>query len=263
MYVEVFKPKGGENLKIYTKNSKTWKTCVAAMANVVDEVGLKLTPEGVKAKAMDASHVSLVDLDLPANAFDEYDVKTATVLGVNLAELGRVMSRAKPDDELTIELDEQTNRLALAFKGASSRKFELPLIDIAETELPEPKLQFTASATISAGQLQDALKDAELAGETVRLGLGTEGFAVTTEGDARSAEFALEKGSEGMVAHDVKQPAKAMYARANLSNIVKAAAPADTVTIQLGNNLPVQLDYPVADGKGRLRFLLAPRIETE
>ena len=48
-----------------------------------------------------------------------------------------------------------------------------------------------------------------------------------------------------------------------LSDITKSASSNDLIKINLGTNLPIQLDFPIAGGEGRLRFLLAPRIEGE
>ena len=250
-------------VKICMKNAKTWKMCVGAMANLVGEIVLKLTPEGVRARAMDPSHVALVDFELLAAAFDGYEVNQPTSIGINLLEMNKVMARAKPDDEMTIELDEQKNRLTLTFKGASARKFDMSLIDISETELPEPKLQFVASTGVLAGIIQDGLKDAELVSGTVKLGLDNDGFTMSAEGDRGTTELVLGKDNKALTGYNAKQPAKSMYDTSQLGNIMKAAAGADIVIINMGTNLPVQVDCPVADGKGRLRFLLAPRIEAE
>jgi proliferating cell nuclear antigen len=137
------------------------------------------------------------------------------------------------------------------------------LIDISEAELPEPKLQFTATAELSAGVIQDGLKDAEIVGDNVKFELTEDGFFMHTESDTGATELKLRKGDPGLLKLTVKQPARAMFNIKYLIDMTKAASPTDVITINLGTNLPIQLDFPVAEGKGRLRFLLAPRIEAE
>jgi len=250
-------------VKLRMADSKGWKTCVSAMASLIEEATFKLTPEGVKMKAMDPSHVALVDFELPAEAFAEYGVKQTVSIGADLAEMNKIMARAKAEDEFTMELDEEKNRLVLTFKGTSTRKFSLPLIDISEAELPEPKLQFTATADIAAGVIQDGLRDAEIVGDNVRCELKEEGFSMLTESDTGATELKLQKGDAGLLKLSVKQPARAMFNIKYLIDMTKAVSSADAITINLGTNLPIQLDFPIAKGKGRLRFLLAPRIEAE
>lgn len=244
-------------------DSKVWKTCVGTMVNLIEEAAFKFTPEGIKMKAMDPSHVALVDFELPAAAFVEYNVKQPVVLGINLTEMNKLVSRAKPDDELILELDEERNRLDLTFRGASTRRLSLPLIDVGETELPEPKLQFTATAEVLAGVLQDGLKDAEIVGDNVRFELSDNGFFISAESDKGTAELKLGKGDKALVKLNVKQPARAMFNIKYLSDMTKSTGSTDTMVINLGTDLPIQIDFLVAEGKGRLRLLLAPRIEAE
>ena len=244
-------------------DSKTWKTCIGAMVSLIEQAAFKFTQEGVRVKAMDPSHVALVDFELPAPAFEEYKVKQPKVLGISLTEMNKIMARAKAEDELTIELDEEKNRLSLTFKGASTRRFSLPLMDISEAELPEPKLQFTATADLAAGVIQDGLKDAEIVSDHVKFELNEDGFSIFAESDRGTTELKVRKGDEALPKLNVKQASGAMYNIKYLSDMTKAASPSETITINLGTDLPIQLDFQIAGGKGKLRFLLAPRIEAE
>jgi len=244
-------------------NPKVWKSCVGAMVNIIEEAAFKFTPEGVKMRAMDPSHVALVDFDLPASAFSEYEVKDQVTIGVNLLEMDRVLSRAKPDDELVIELDEKQNRLNFTFKGASTRRLNLSLINVKEADLREPKIQFTATVGLLAGILQDGLKDAEMVADKVRFEAKAGEFSMVAEGDKGTSELRVGEKDKGMVKLEVGRPAGATFSSKYLSDMVKGASSGDTVSIGLGTDLPVQLDFPVAGDKGRLRFLLAPRIEAE
>lgn len=240
-----------------------WKTCIGMMVNLVEEAAFKFSEQGVRTRAMDPSRVALVDLEIPAEAFSEYQLKEPTVLGINLLEMDKVLSRGKSDDELTMELDRDGGRLNLIFRGASTRKLSLPIIDVQEAELQEPKIPFTAVVEVMAGVLQDGLKDAELVGETVRLEADGEEFSMSSEGDRGKTELKLRKGDQGLLKITAKQRTKATYGINYLSNMLKSAESGKGVTLSFGTDLPIQLDYPIAEGKGRLRFLLAPRIEAE
>ena len=243
-------------------NSRAWKTCIGAMVALIEEAAFKFSPEGVRMRAMDPSHVALIDFEMPARAFDEYEVKQPVVLGVALAELNRMLARARPDDEFTMELEEERNRLALTFKGKSTRKLSLPLVDVSEGELPEPKLEFTATAKLAAEAVQDGLRDAEIVGDTVRFELDESTFKMLAESDRGSTELRLRKGDPALAKLDIKEPARATFNVKYLGDMMKAAKPDDLVTINLGADLPINLDFPVEE-HGRLSFLLAPRIESE
>jgi proliferating cell nuclear antigen len=232
------------------------------MVNLIEEAAFKFTPEGVRMKAMDPSHIALVDFELSPDAFKEYSVKAPTILGINLVEMDRVLSRARPGDEFGMELDEKQNRLMLTFKGKSTRKLSLPLISIDEREFPEPKIPFTAELSVNVGVIQDGLKDAELVTDNVQFRAEEEGFQMKAEGDKGSSELRLSKDDKEVLTKlKVDQPARAMFNIKYLRDMMEGASSSDSVTVRLGTDLPVQLDFDVS--KGRLRFLLAPRIEAE
>ncbi len=45
--------------------------------------------------------------------------------------------------------------------------------------------------------------------------------------------------------------------------MIKAIGSAQTVTMYLGQDYPVKLEFDIAGGKGQVKYLLAPRIESE
>lgn len=250
-------------MKVKSESSELWKNCIGAISNLIDEAAFKFTPEGVRMEAMDPSHVALVDFNLPSKSFEKYDVKETQVLGVDLIEMDKVVSRAKKNDKFVVELDEEKNRLILKFEGTSTRKFSLPLIEVEGEETPQPELDFSTSAKIQAGIIQDGLKDASLVADNVRFRATEEKFIMGTESDTGSSQMELSKGSEGLKELEVQKSSKAMFNISYLDDIIKAVSSSDFIDIHLGPDLPIKLDMPIGDGKGQLKFLLAPRIEAE
>lgn len=247
-------------MKLVMESPKLWKTCVGAASALVNEAAFVVSPEGLKMKAMDSSHIALVDIDLPAGAFEGFDVKKPATIGVNLSEMNRIVSRAKSDDELTIEFDENTNRLTLTLSGPPERRFNTRVIDVRKEDLPEPKLELTAAAEVVASAIQDGIKDAELVGDLVSIEASKDGIRMRAESDKGASELILNAGDEVLPKLDVSEPARAGYHVKQLGDMVKACVPADVIKMGLGTDQPIQLDCSIASG--RLRFILAPRIES-
>jgi proliferating cell nuclear antigen len=44
---------------------------------------------------------------------------------------------------------------------------------------------------------------------------------------------------------------------------MKIVKPTDAISLSIGNDLPVKIDFEIAEGKGKVNYLLAPRIEPE
>ncbi len=254
---------GGYKLKIKMKTAEVWKNCISAISNLIDEVDFEFGKDGVEMRAMDPSHVALADFRLPAEVFEVYDVDKPEKLGVDLKEIDKIMSRAKKDNEFTLEYKESDGRMRLTFKGDSVRRFSLPLLELEGEDLPEPELNFTASAKVSAGAISEGLKDAALVSDNVRFRILEDRFIMEIESDTGSAEMELSEGNETLHELEVKEPSEAMYNIEYLDDMTKAASSNDIVEINHGTDLPIEMTFPIAEGKGRLKFLLAPRIETE
>lgn len=244
-------------------NSEIWKDCIGAISNLIEEADFEVDGKGIRMKAMDPSHVALVDFRLSSKAFSAYDVEDTVKLGLDLTEMDKVMSRAKKNDESAIGYIEEENRLKIEFKGTSTRRFSLPLLDLEDEDLPDPDLDFTASAKIAAGVINDGLKDAALVGDNVRFELLEGKFLMKIESDTGSAELELSEDDEALESIDVDNPSRAMYNIGYLEDMFKASSSNDIVEIKHGQDLPIQIIFEIAEGNGHLKFLLAPRVETE
>jgi proliferating cell nuclear antigen len=248
---------------------RVWKSCISAISTLIAEAAFRFTPEGVRLRAMDPTHISLVQLEFPAKMFEEYRVKEERIVGLSVSRLDEFLSRARGDEEIRFELDEEQNRLILTLKGVSTRKFGIPLIDVSEPEVPEPgKLELPAAFDVLAGALAEGLKDAQLVGDSVKFQLEPNGLTLSAKGEKGSSEVLIkeEKGEKKAIELKESPPAvKGTFAIEYLSNILKAADPEDWVRVRMGQDMPIRLELAVGEGKekGSLVFVLAPRLETE
>jgi len=238
---------------------KIWKTAVGAIVELIEEAAFRFTPKGVSLRAMDPSRIAMVDFELPAEAFDEYDVNDEVIIGVNLVEFDKALKRMKSGEELTLEVSEDRSKLLLTFKGASTRKLGLPLIDMEEEQVPEPKIAFTAEVRITAEVLEDGLRDAEMVSESVLMSAKKGEFVISAESDRGSTELRLKEGDLALTGLEVQQPTSARFSLEYLLKMIKGASSSDEIILRLGTDLPLEMEIKLE--KGKLRFFLAPRIE--
>lgn len=245
-------------MKFVMKDSRLWKTCVSAISSLIEDAAFVVSPAGLRLRAMDPSHIALINLELPPQAFEEFNVEKQTTIGIHIPEMIKVVSRAKSGEGLTIELDEKTNRLNLTFAGPPVRRLSMPTIDVRDADYPEPKLVFTATMEVPSGLIQDGIKDAELIGDNVEFEAAKEGLRMRAESDKGTSELVLDVGSAALTNFSANPAARAKYAIKYLNDIF-SNSPSGAVGIKLGTDLPISITYPVSSGK--LQFLLAPRIE--
>jgi proliferating cell nuclear antigen len=247
-------------MKLVLEKAADFQKSIEAIAVLIDEAEFVVDENGMALKATDPSQISMVDFILEKKAFKKFDTDGKLKIGLDLDYLRQIMSRAKADDQLTLELDEGNSRLNVSFKGASARKFNLPLIDISSADLPNPKIEFDADVKLLAGVLQDALKDASLVSSHVSLGVNGDNFVVKAESSKGNLDSVTEKDKKNLIELNVKGEAMSMFPLDYLQDMLKTAQSATPVELNMKNNAPIQVSYGI--GAARIKYFLAPRIES-
>ncbi len=249
--------------KLKVADAKLLRDMVSAIAILVDEATFKLDPEGIKLRAMDPSRVAMVDFEWPKTIFEEYTCTEPTKMCINISELLKLLKRAGKDEALELSLDEKTAKLQLMISGKYTRNFTMPTLEASEEEVPTPKITFNVKVKATAEGLRQAIEDAQLVSDHVRIEADPEKVVFNASGDLMGATITLQKGSDTVLDLETKEPSKATFSLSYLSEIVKAAsATSDIAILEFSSDMPVRLDFQQAR-EGKLSFFLAPRIETE
>ncbi len=245
-------------MKITLAETKLLKDSTTIIADLVNEVRFKISPDGMELIAMDPANVAMVIYKLLSSAFSEYHVTTTSYIGVNLNDLKGVFRRTKPQDTMTLELAE--NKLKVTLKGGSKREFYLPLIDIDEREQKIPNLSFTAVVHTNSDVLSDAIDDADIIGESVIFSADAEAFTVSSSSDLSKAVIEILADEKTKIKAAVEVRSK--YSIEYLKKMVPAGKLAPIVEVSFSKDYPLKLDYKLMD-KMELMFILAPRVDND
>jgi len=246
-------------MKLTIQNATYFKDSISIMSELVTETRFKISKTGVESVAMDPANVAMVILKILPSGFTEYEVKEAKELGINLSNLKQVLRRSKPDDLLTLELEDE--KLKITLKGKSTRTFYLPLLDTEEKEQRVPELKFSVKIECPSTVLSDAIEDADIVGESVSLIGEAKKFTIEAEGDLSKAKIEI-KEDEGakIVVGDGK--IKSKYSIEYLKKMIAGSKLAQNVIIRFDKDYPLQLDFKETD-KISMSFILAPRVEND
>src|SRR3989338_884112 len=250
----------GQNMKLVFSDATAFKKAVDAIAILIDEAEFVITETGLTLKATDPSQISMIDFSLGREAFKEYNISEPAKIGLDLEYLSGILGRAKSGDELTISMDEKQARLEVLLKGASARKFSIPLLDISSQELPNPKIEFDAELKVRADILQDALKDASLIGSHITLGADADKFFVKASSSKGELNNETPKTDKAIVQEfSVKKECSAMFPLDYLQYMLKAADSSTIAGINIKASAPIKIAYKI--GSANICYYLAPRIE--
>ena len=237
-------------------NVKDLKEITNLLLTLVSEAKFEFGAEGMSVKAVDPAHVAMIVLDISKEAFLDYEVEEEQ-LGVDLDKIKDILKLASSGE--LVEISKDGNKLTFLI-GNLTRS--MPLIDISALTVPRiPNLVLPAKVILPVSEFEYGIKAAESISDNITFRVTPSEFEMYTEGDEDSARLSIPKDMLKEIS--CEEPVKSMYPVDYLLKLVKAMDSADYLTIYLGTDYPVKIEFDVAAGKGKGYYLLAPRIEGE
>jgi len=226
---------------------------------VVDECIVDVTPGGVAITAIDPATVGMVDLELDADAFQQYDATDAR-FGVDLDRLRDVVGMARGDDVVELVVDAETRTLHVRIGELAYR---LALVDPDAVRSPPDTVaiadELDAAVTVDGDAIARAIDAAEMVGRTLTVGVDTDAHVLyaRADGDADAVDFA--RHADDCERFDAA-PADSLYSVDYLAALTRVLPDDAPVDLELDEDAPIAFGYDVAEGHGRVRLLVAPRL---
>ena len=244
-----------------TSTTRDWKVVSSVVLALVDEATFEASLEGITFRAMDPSHVALVDLSWPSSTFEKYECDSPFKFSVKMDDFAKLIKRGDTKDSIEIATTDDEN-IMLRILNGYEREFLLHLIESTYSSTPLPKLTFNLKAVIAKRAFESMLNDISVISDHVTIDSSNDKLVFYGKGDIGSGSVILEKTSEDILELEVKENSKATYNIEYLSSIIKASSSAsDIVILEYSSKMPIRLELKLSDLGGKIHFYLAPRIE--
>lgn len=246
----------GERTFVSKVRAEVLKEVTDVISTLVDEAKFNIGPDGISVRAVDPAHVAMVDLSLDKGAFEEYRGEEEEI-GIDMDKIKEVLRLARAGDTIAIQHDGEKNRLVFNVGNVTRQMALVDTAGMAETKVPN--LNLPAKIVVKTEELRQGIRASESVSDHIALSASQEGFEMVSEGDTDSVR--LQLGRDQLQELHAKEKVRSLFPLDYFSNMVKAISSAETVTINLGNDYPVKMEFTVAGNKGKVTYLLAPRIE--
>ncbi len=248
--------------KAQTQDVGLLQDSMKTISDLISEGLFQFTEDGIKLIAADPAMVGLVDFKIEEEVFENYELDEETKVGLNLENLYSILRRANKDDTITFELDDENSKFHITMENSSTRNFSLPILNLSEDDIPSTdQLDFTVTGELETDLLESAIKDAMVVSDSVTITASNSEIEISAEGDQSNAKFTATDESEDVIELEGTN-AKSMFSLDYLSKMIGGKKVADTVTVNLGEDFPMRLEFIKPD-TANLSFVLAPRIEEE
>ncbi|XVF46648.1 hypothetical protein PTKIN_Ptkin03bG0044500 [Pterospermum kingtungense] len=246
------------------------KKVLEAIKDLVNDANFDCSATGFSLQAMDSSHVALVALLLRSEGFEHYRCDRNISMGMNLNNMSKMLKCAGNDDIITIKADDGSDTVTFMFESPTQDKisdFEMKLMDIDSEHLGIPEAEYHAIVRMPSAEFARICKDLASIGDTVVISVTKEGVKFSSRGDIGTANIVLRQNTtvdkpEEATIIEMNEPVSLTFALRYMNSFTKATPLSNTVTISLSSDLPVVVEYKIAE-MGHVRFYLAPKIEED
>lgn len=241
-------------MQLTLQNPKIFSDIVTIISELVTEVRLKISKEGISLTAIDPANVAMVYFKIPSDLFSEYSIEREEEVGVNLNNLKAVLRRCKPGAALTME--KQDNLLKLGMVDRVKRDFSLALIEVESERKEIPHWEFNSVVKLNSEILSEVIEDCAVVSDACTFVSEPNKFIVEAHGlNSARAEFSSDE------AEIHSGNAMARFSLEYLAKFIKGAKVSAKATISFSNDHPMRLDFHT--GAVILSFVLAPRVEQD
>jgi proliferating cell nuclear antigen len=235
------------------------RAVVEAIKPIVDEAVFTATSEGITFRAMDASHVSLLDISWKRDGFLEYECNEGEVtFGVRIDELLKLLKRIEKDTQVEISIADGEIQLT-ASEGKRTRNYKLKLLDASKSETPVPNLSFNTKVTMLYNALVDALKDIDVISNVVEIYTNEAMIKFYGKGDTGDAEVVYWKDENISIEMFNVKESKSAYSLEYLLQMLNAVD-TDNVILEYSSKMPLRLQF-LLPFRCDMQYYLAPRAE--
>ena len=233
------------------------KEVVNVVSTLVDEAKFTVNADGLTNRAVDPAHIAMVDLTLAKDAFEEFKADESEI-GLDIDKLSQFLKLAHSNEVVDLKHDEEKRRLNIVIGDITRR---MSLIDTTGMSDPKvPNLNLPATVTLKVDDLVQGIKASETVSDHIALVASPEGFEMTCEGDMDQVQW--KKAKKDLEGLETPSSVRSLFPLEYFANMLRAVSAGVAVTMHLGNDYPVKVEFKIAGGKGEVRYLLAPRIES-
>ena len=253
-------------LKLQTIQANEFRILIEALKDILNDINIEFTPDGMKIITVDGSQTVLVHLKLESKNFEHYYTKKKLILGINMTNFFKLIKTMGNSDTLTLFVDESDcNRLGIRIENGeknSVTNFKLNLLDLNDEGISIPPASFDSVITMPSSDFQKLCRDMSGLADILEIKSVDNLLIFSCKGDFCTQETRLGQTNNGMTFVKNNNPTmiiQGYFALKHLVLFTKCTNLCNSIEMYLKNDYPLMTKYNVAS-LGNIKLCLAPKI---
>ncbi len=243
---------------------------IDVLADMLEEVNMTFTEDGLDVFALDSAHIVCVILTLKSENFQGYSCSRHPItIGVNMASLKKIFSCITAKDAIDWRLHgTNPDKVTISVEQTGvSQTFEMKLLDITEDPMDVPDTRYPNKVRLSTKEFRDKTTlFTTLGGGALECTIAPGSFVMTMkEADMvenSRATFTPVEDEPEEVLIDCDESITNTFITRYIARIAKAASISKWVNIEMHPDLPMKFVFAAGD-LGQFTLYLSPKIQDE
>lgn len=245
-------------MKLVFVDAKLLRSILAAVSTVVDEVTMRVDPEGLSVRALDLAEVLMVDLSLPKASFETYEVQGEERVAFRISDVLKLLRSTVPNERVRIEPVE--NQLRFHVTGAFTRSLGVPIFGLEAKDLPLPKVNPKNTFTVPTAIMGHLVQNGRHVSDSVKFETYENKVVLSVKGEISSFVVDLLPEDGTLADYALVPGSTVSYDLTRLLKIIPALDFSEKIIVAYGEDMPLRVSSRM-DSKGQVDYFLAPKVE--
>lgn len=247
-------------MKLKTIQASAFKAVFEVLKDIINDVNVYFTDKGVSIVTLDTARVTLVQMNLAHDNFEEYECSAPVTAGLNMTNMYKLLKSVGGQDTLSIQITgrDYMNMEIENHAKKSVTKFSLKLLDINDDvfDLPE-NIKMDVITTMPSVDFQKISRDMGNLAKDMEIRRTPKTLEFSCAGDFAHQKTIIEYPDE--INCNVGNSFSLKY----INLFTKATGMCSSVQLMqdsTSDDKPIIFKYTIAN-LGDLKFYLAPNID--
>ena len=243
-----------------TIQASALKTSFEVLKDVLNDVNVNFTKDGMNITALDNAKVALINMNLYADRFEEYECNEPVTAGINISNFFKILKIITSNDVLSISVVDKEHMTVSIENSIKNTKsiFDLNLLWINDDTLEIPEVKSSCTTILPSVDFQRICRDMGNIGTYVSIFRNSNILNISCTGD-----FAKQTTSIDTEQTDFSENIGNKYSLKFINLFTKATNMCSNMKIQQTfptDKMPIMFVYDVAN-LGNIEFYLAATLD--
>ena len=237
-------------------NVKEFKNIFTVAETILTEIKLECDNDGMRFRGLDGGHTSFFEANFKKSYFTSYELDNVDNIIIDTSEINKIFKRIKNDDDISIVID--TNFLLIKVSSEKNEKtFKLNSVDMEYDSPNMPNIEYPVSFTINFKEFKENVTDANLFEDRLRMKVESDNLIIFNNSMMGEYESKLKLETSYETTYT------STFSMELINRIFKLTSLSNEININMGTDMPMLMTLNDLFEDIEVKFLTAPRIESE